>query len=1117
MKSIKQLLILLLIFITATALVACGNKNKGEQEHYCTYSDWVTVKEADCVNDGLKEMYCYGCSEKKSEIIDAYGHLFSASVGSFAEEGDGFVYQKACINGSCNAKENVTTGVIIEVTDPTCEKSGTEKKIYRAVVDGMNYDHVVTTVIPTVEHDYSYTAGTWTWNGYEEATYTVSCKMNYNHKHSYPAQITSVTTPATCTVDGSIEYTATVVINGESYSRTVSRAIPRIKHNFDYDNGEWVWDGTDIATYVVKCVNDPTHTDTKTVYPTSSSTSVPTCEKGAETTYTVKVYVNGKYYTDTKVETKEPLGHDYDVASAEWQWSDDGTAAQLVFTCKNGTPHSAIYDAVVEYESTVLPGCFNGGLAHAIATLVLDGETYTDEVDVGIAPLDHELDWENGYWEWDETKGATLVIPCTLGEPHNLEEYVSADMYVLYPDCTNDGYELYTVEIEVYGYLISDDIRVTIPATGHNFEIDKVTWLGDDPVSAKIDLVCQNNTGHTHSDLAFATSEIWHAPTCTLPGDLIYTATIEVDGKTFSATTTGVAEKTGHTFGGTDCYVCGVPVYSYGLELELNSDKTGYVVKSAGSYAGERLSIPAEYNGLPVVEIAEYAFSGNKNIREVYFSENILVIEYKSFNECTSLEYIYFSENEHKSVDIKGYAFAYCAAMKELYLPNDVKYVREGAFYGCSSVESVRVVAKNLYDGSLPTGFNLRNIELLPGVEYVGNLFDEYTPIFSLTIPSTVKYVSESLLSNERLIEIKNLSNLNITTNYTVKNVYSDTEGQSYLWTDPYTGYVFFEKGGMRYLMGHSGEGDVTTLPENCNGYSYQIYSYALVDIDFGYQPLYIPDAVTTICRYAAHSNKTLTVVWGGEKVTDIGVYAFAYCDELLSITLGSSLTKIYEYAFYGCNRVCELINHSKIDVQGGSVKMFQKAIAEITSMSVTEPAIYFIDGFAFYYRGETCYLVSYFGDGDDTVEGQLTLPDLPDDWNVYTYGIYYRAIRAVEGVKKIKLSSSVDQICTEAFFSDFEEIHIPVISALKRIEENAFKWTIITDIFLPSELEYIGKNAFPKTLEKADFACVDDWKILVIGWNPIKTENLIDDETAAKYLIYHNLNELKREPEENE
>ena len=118
------------------------------------------------------------------------------------------------------------------------------------------------------------------------------------------------------------------------------------------------------------------------------------------------------------------------------------------------------------------------------------------------------------------------------------------------------------------------------------------------------------------------------------------------------------------------------------------------------------------------------------------------------------------------------------------------------------------------------------------------------------------------------------------------------------------------------------------------------------------------------------------------------------------------------------------------------------------------------------------------------------------------------------EGVKKIKLSSSVDQICTEAFFSDFEEIHIPVISALKRIEENAFKWTVITDIFLPSELEYIGKNAFPETLEKADFACVDDWKILVIGWNPIKTENLIDDETAAKYLLYHNLNELKREPE---
>ena len=117
----------------------------------------------------------------------------------------------------------------------------------------------------------------------------------------------------------------------------------------------------------------------------------------------------------------------------------------------------------------------------------------------------------------------------------------------------------------------------------------------------------------------------------------------------------------------------------------------------------------------------------------------------------------------------------------------------------------------------------------------------------------------------------------------------------------------------------------------------------------------------------------------------------------------------------------------------------------------------------------------------------------------------------------KVKLSSAVDQICTEAFTFRLEEIEIPVISSLKRIETEAFKWTAITDIFLPSELEYIGENAFPKTLKKADFAYVDDWKVNTIGWNSVKPENLSDETTAAKYLLNYSLYEMKREPEENE
>ena len=322
-----------------------------------------------------------------------------------------------------------------------------------------------------------------------------------------------------------------------------------------------------------------------------------------------------------------------------------------------------------------------------------------------------------------------------------------------------------------------------------------------------------------------------------------------------------------------------------------------------------------------------------------------------------------------------------------------------------------------------------------------------------------------------------------------------------------------------RYLMGHSGEGDTTMLPTSCNGYEYIIYQYALVGVDFGYQPLYIPDSVTQIYRYAAYYNETLTVIWGCENVTDIGVYAFSGCSELLSVTLGPKLTKIYDYAFNGCNRVCELINHSAINVHGGAIKMFPNLIDEITDVSVTDPAIYFVeDDFVFYYRGEKCYLVSYFGKGDDSMPGQLTLPTLPEDWALDSYGIYKKAIRAIDGVTKIKLSYAVDQICSEAFTDTIEKIEIPVISSLKRIEENAFKWTVIEEIFLPSSLEYIGKTAFPSTLKSATFGSVDGWKTkgLTGALTSVKVENLSDSTKAAKYLLNNKNSELVRPPEEN-
>ena len=76
--------------------------------------------------------------------------------------------------------------------------------------------------------------------------------------------------------------------------------------------------------------------------------------------------------------------------------------------------------------------------------------------------------------------------------------------------------------------------------------------------------------------------------------------------------------------------------------------------------------------------------------------------------------------------------------------------------------------------------------------------------------------------------------------------------------------------------------------------------------------------------------------------------------------------------------------------------------------------------------------------------------------------------------------------------------------SSLKRIEDKAFASTEITYIYLPSSLEYIGKYAFPETLEKAKFGNTANWKIETIGMTDVNPEKITDEEAAAKYLMDH-------------
>lgn len=191
------------------------------------------------------------------------------------------------------------------------------------------------------------------------------------------------------------------------------------------------------------------------------------------------------------------------------------------------------------------------------------------------------------------------------------------------------------------------------------------------------------------------------------------------------------------------CTSCGESGHTEGLEYKLNDAETYYIVTGIGSASGKEVIIPSEHKGLPVREIADYAFKNLSKLTKVVIpktikkigtsafagSKNLSIIEFNAIecddcsggtfdssgqdsngisltfgNDVTRIPANLFNQSQYNdlyakvtSVTFKGekvteigiYAFYECKKLSSITLPKGLKTIKAYAFSQCTSLTSV--------------------------------------------------------------------------------------------------------------------------------------------------------------------------------------------------------------------------------------------------------------------------------------------------------------------------------------------------------------------------------------------------------------------------------------------
>ncbi len=372
------------------------------------------------------------------------------------------------------------------------------------------------------------------------------------------------------------------------------------------------------------------------------------------------------------------------------------------------------------------------------------------------------------------------------------------------------------------------------------------------------------------------------------------------------------------------------------LNFTLSEDGESYAVSGIGNVTDTKLVIPAEYQGKPVLAVADGAFSGNTSITAVEFSDSTVLIGARAFSGCTALENVKLTESliyireqafsgctalreltiyenvNGATVDVEGGAFENCTSLVTVSLPEGMRALMGRTFDGCSSLKSINIPESmiNIYDYAFSGCSALEAVKLPDGLKYIGTeAFANCTSLTEIKIPSirqlgNYAFIGCTGLKTVTLSQMNKIGHEAFRYCSALENIYylgsqADWEdiGKYPLWDDQTGDYELhftsYFSNGLEFLRLDDGRYAVSGIG-------------SCTDTELNIPSKYNGVPVIGIAESAFLKCNTITKVIIPSSVESIADDAFYWCSELLSVEMRKSVKKIGEDAFYYCRRLVE-------------------------------------------------------------------------------------------------------------------------------------------------------------------------------------------------------------------